>query len=194
MCNRATTWACIYGTPVSSVSAGARCLSAVNKEAVQTGRPTSPHPARCSLCTRPTAPCSASPSPLSPPRVPETLCTLNESGHVGAERTQSFRSVFDNYNKSIASDKSSGDVYFYIRFTLLLCDTFWFDGCVCDSLKGMFSSFLQFSPLYLLHKTNYLIATMYVMLISESNTKLFIFKWFFFYIFHTTGIKITLYK
>lgn len=54
-------------------SAGARCLCAAKQEAVQTGGPTSPYLAKSSPCTRPTALCSACPSPLSPPRTRDAL-------------------------------------------------------------------------------------------------------------------------
>lgn len=53
--------------------AGVRCLRAVNPEAVWTGGPTSRCWAKFSLCIRPTALCSASPSPLSRPRIHDGL-------------------------------------------------------------------------------------------------------------------------
>lgn len=63
----------------SVLSAGVRCLCAVNQEAVQTGGATSPHQAKSSLCTHPTALCSAFPSPLSP-HVPDTRHTAFNHG------------------------------------------------------------------------------------------------------------------
>lgn len=53
--------------------AGVRCLCAVSREAVWTGGPTNRCWAKFSLCTHPTALCSASPSPLSRPRIHDQL-------------------------------------------------------------------------------------------------------------------------
>lgn len=63
------------------MSAGARCPCAVNRGAVQTGGPTSRCQAKSSLCTHPTARCSASPSPPSLPRIPDTVYTA--ANHTG---------------------------------------------------------------------------------------------------------------
>lgn len=74
---------CIYQTCTDAapcVSAGVKCLCAVNQAAAQTGCPTNRYRVKCSLCTRPTALCSAFPSPPSLPHTPETLCTtLNQT-------------------------------------------------------------------------------------------------------------------
>uniref|UniRef100_A0AAX7UH96 Phosphoinositide 3-kinase regulatory subunit 5 n=1 Tax=Astatotilapia calliptera TaxID=8154 RepID=A0AAX7UH96_ASTCA len=50
-----------------------RCLCAVSREAVWIGGPTNRCWAKFSLCTHPTALCSASPSPLSRPRIHDQL-------------------------------------------------------------------------------------------------------------------------
>lgn len=69
----------------SLVDAGVTCLCAVNREPLQTGGPTNLCLAKCSRCTRPTIRCCAFPSPLSPPRVPETTQTKSR-GHPQAVR------------------------------------------------------------------------------------------------------------
>lgn len=65
----------------SKRSPAVRFLCAANQEVVQTGDPTSRLQAKFSRCTRPTAPCCASPSPLSLRQVPETFKTASNQNH-----------------------------------------------------------------------------------------------------------------
>lgn len=94
---------------VVSVSAGVRSLCVVNQEALQTGCPTNLYLARFSLYTQPIALCSAFPSPLSLPHVPNTRLNTKTTGFVAAQSVFIFlKSTFWCPNGVWTNDRQTG--------------------------------------------------------------------------------------